>query len=119
MSIAHFTLATRDVAATAAFFEKVMRWRRIRVPANAPAKLEAAWLQIAPGQQVHLLLVEDFAPSPFEREFGRHFAIFHPGEDFAALKRRLVESGTELIAPIRPTPFERIFFRDPNGYMFE
>ena len=24
-----------------------------------------------------------------------------------------------LIAPERPTPFERFFFRDPNGYVFE
>lgn len=24
-----------------------------------------------------------------------------------------------LIAPIRDTPFERFFFRDPNGYIFE
>jgi len=117
MPFAHFTIATRDVPGTAAFFERTMRWRRITVPGNTP--LEAAWLEVGPGQQVHVLKVEDFQPSRFEKEFGRHFAFFHPQEDFPALKRRLAESGAELIAPIRPTPFERFFFRDPNGYVFE
>jgi len=32
---------------------------------------------------------------------------------------RLAKRGAELIDPIRETPFERFFFRDPNGYIFE
>lgn len=117
MSIAHLTLATRDVPATALFFERTMRWPRVKVPVNTP--LQAAWVQVGPRQQLHILRVDGFEPSPFEREFGRHFAVFHPLSDFTALKRRLVEHGAELVEPIRPTPFERFFFRDPNGYMFE
>ena len=36
------------------------------------------------------------------------------------LKQRLVDAGAELIAPLRATPFERVFFREPvNGYVFE
>ena len=88
--------------------------------------LEADWLEIAPpgdgvvgGQQLHILPVADFGPSEHEEEFGRHFALFYPGTDFAALKKRLVEHGGQLIDAIRETPFERFFFRDPNGYMFE
>ena len=58
--------------------------------------------------------------SPFEHEFGRHFAMFHPLPDFEALKARLVAAGATIIAPIRATPFERFFFREPvNGYIFE
>jgi len=31
-----------------------------------------------------------------------------------------VERGAELIEPIRATPFDRFFFREPvNGYVFE
>ena len=63
--------------------------------------------------------VADFEPSRFEAEFGRHFAVFHAGSDFPALKRRLAEHGATVIDPIRPTPFQRFFFRDPNGYVFE
>jgi catechol 2,3-dioxygenase-like lactoylglutathione lyase family enzyme len=117
MPFAHLTIATRDVPGTAAFFAATMRWRPVAVPENTP--LDAAWLEVGPGQQIHVLKVEDFEPSPFEREFGRHFAFFHPQDDFPALRHRLMEHGAELIPPIRPTPFERFFFRDPNGYVFE
>jgi hypothetical protein len=30
-----------------------------------------------------------------------------------------VAHGATLIEPERPTPFDRCFFRDPNGYGFE
>ena len=119
MAFAHLTLATRDVERTAAFFEKAMGWPRIRVPDNAPKELTVAWVEIGPGQQIHILRIEGFESSPFENEFGRHFAVFHPVGDFPDLKRRLVDHGATLIDPIRPTPFERFFFRDLNGYMFE
>lgn len=114
---AHLTLATRDVRATSRFFQETLGWKPIRTPANTP--LDADWLEIAPGQQLHLLLVDDFAPSAFEQEFGRHCAIFYSGSEFPALKERLVAHGAELIDAIRPTPFARFFFRDPNGYMWE
>jgi catechol 2,3-dioxygenase-like lactoylglutathione lyase family enzyme len=117
MTIAHITLATRDVPRSAQFFEAVLGWRPMHRPDNIT--LEAAWLEITPGQQVHILRVPDFEPSPFEREFGRHVALFHAKGDFDALKKRLVENGAQLIDPKRETPFERFFFRDPNGYVFE
>ncbi len=117
MTLAHITLATRDVERTSRFFEATFGWRPIHRPGNI--KATAGWLEIAPGQQLHLLHVEDFEPSPFEAEFGRHVALFHDREDFPALKKRLAEAGAELIEPGRETPFERFFFREPNGYMFE
>jgi catechol 2,3-dioxygenase-like lactoylglutathione lyase family enzyme len=117
MAIAHLTLATRDVPATRAFFEHVLGWRPIERPNNIP--MAAAWLEIAPGQELHLVYVEDFEPSPFEKEFGRHIAITYPKRGFVDLKRRLAEHGATLIDPLRETPFARFFFRDPNGYVFE
>jgi catechol 2,3-dioxygenase-like lactoylglutathione lyase family enzyme len=117
MAIAHITLATRDVRRTAKFFAAALGWRPLDRPGNIP--FPAAWLEVAPGQELHLVEVADFAPSPFEREYGRHVAVSYPRDGFAALKERLVRHGAELIAPDRPTPFERFFFRDPNGYLFE
>jgi catechol 2,3-dioxygenase-like lactoylglutathione lyase family enzyme len=117
MAIAHFTLATRDVEASCDFFVRTLGWQPISRPGNIGR--EAAWLVVAPGQELHILRVDDFLPSPFEREFGRHIAVEYPAEQFEALKARLRERGAELIAPERPTPFERFFFRDPNGYVFE
>ncbi len=61
----------------------------------------------------------DFRPSPFEAEFGRHVALAVPRAEFEGLRQRLLAQGATLIAPERPTPFERFFFRDPNGYVFE
>ena len=117
MSFAHLTLATRDAEATARFLEATLRWRRIHLPENI--EIKAAWVEVAPGQQIHILEIAGYEPSPFEAEFGRHFAFFHPGSDFPALKERLAKHGAAIIPPIRPTPFERFFFRDPNGYYFE
>lgn len=117
MSLAHITLATRDVARTSRFFEATFGWRPIHRPGNI--KGTAGWLEIAPGQQLHLLHVKEFEPSPFEAEFGRHVALFHPREDFDELRNRLAEAGATIIVPGRETPFARFFFREPNGYMFE
>ncbi len=118
MALAHLTLPTREVERTASFFERTLGYRRAGVPGNSP--IEALWLDIGRGQTIHVFYVEGFAVSPFEHEFGRHVAVFHPLADFPALKARLVQAGAELIAPRRPTPFERFFFREPiNGYVFE
>ena len=117
MSFAHLTLATRDVIASRDFFAWTLGWEPVERPGNIDFK--AAWLRIAPGQELHLLYVPDFSPSDFEREFGRHLAVEYPADGFAGLKERLAKRGAELIEPIRETSFVRFFFRDPNGYVFE
>ena len=118
MSLAHLTLPTREVEKTAAFLELTLGYIRDSVPANVPD--ETVWLNIGRGQQIHVFYVEGFEVSPFEREFGRHVAVFYPLQGFAALKDRLRQRGAELAEPLRPTPFERFFFKEPvNGYVFE
>jgi catechol 2,3-dioxygenase-like lactoylglutathione lyase family enzyme len=118
MSLAHLTLPTRDVEKTAAFLEKTLEYRRLAVPANSPVEL--VWLDLGRGQDMHVFFVEGFRVSPFENEFGRHVAVYYPLAEFDSLKRRLESEGAQLFAPLRPTPFERFFFREPiNGYVFE
>jgi len=118
MTLAHLTLPTRDVEKTATFLEKTLELSRDPIPDNVPC--ETAWLNIGRGQQVHIVHVEGFEVSPFEREFGRHVALFYPGRQFEALKERLRRHGAELIEPLRATSFARFFFREPvNGYVFE
>src|SRR5215831_16840022 len=107
MSLAHFTLPTRHVDRTASFFERTLGYSRHPIPDNSP--VEALWLDIGRGQQMHVFFVEGFEVSPFEHEFGRHFAMFHPVADFEALEARLIAAGATIIAPIRPTPFQRFF----------
>src|SRR4249919_773877 len=118
MSLAHLTLPTREVEKTASFFEQTLGYVRDPVPANVPD--ETVWLNIGRGQQMHVFYVEGFEVSPFENEFGRHVALFYPLPEFTGLKERLLQHRAELIAPLRATPFERFFFREPvNGYVFE
>jgi hypothetical protein len=118
MSLAHLTLPTRAVEKTASFLEATLGYRRDPAPGNSPN--ETVWLNIERGQQLHVVYVEGFEVSPFEGEFGRHVAVFHPLSEFDGLKQRLLQRGAELIEPLRATPFERFFFREPvNGYVFE
>jgi catechol 2,3-dioxygenase-like lactoylglutathione lyase family enzyme len=117
VALAHITLATRDAERSAAFFRDVLGWRRIARPANIG--MAAAWLEIGPGCELHLIEDPEFAPSPFEGEFGRHVAVTCPRAEFPGLKKRLEAHGAALIEPLRETPFARFFFRDPNGYVFE
>jgi catechol 2,3-dioxygenase-like lactoylglutathione lyase family enzyme len=117
MAILHFTLPTSDLARTVRFFESTLGWHQIERASNTG--MPAAWLAIAPGQEAHLLEVPEFEVSPFEREYGRHIAVSAPLASFPALRERLASHGAELIDPVRATTFQRFFFRDPNGYIFE
>jgi predicted enzyme related to lactoylglutathione lyase len=118
MSLSHLTLPTRDVNGTTSFLEKAFGFARKQRPGNSP--VETLWLDIGRGQQIHVVYVDGFATGPFEGEFGRHIAVFHPLADFQALKERLTQEGGVLIEEIRPVPFARFFFREPvNGYVFE
>jgi catechol 2,3-dioxygenase-like lactoylglutathione lyase family enzyme len=115
---AHLTLATRDIRRTAEFIERTLGYGRKPVPASASG--EAIWFDLGGGQEMHVLFAPGFEISAFEAEFGRHVALLHPKSDFLPLKARLINEGAVLIDPIRPTPFERFFFREPvNGYVFE
>jgi catechol 2,3-dioxygenase-like lactoylglutathione lyase family enzyme len=117
MPLAPLTLATRDVRRAEAFFAGALGWRPLDRPNDIGRP--AAWLEVAPGQELHLVEVAGFEPSPFEAEFGRHAALAFPAAEFDALKRRLLAHGATLLEPERPTPFARFFFRCPDGYVFE
>ena len=118
MPFAHFTLPTQHVQGTATFLERTLGYTRVQAPANSPC--ETVWLAMGRGQQIHVVHVDGFAVSPFEGEFGRHFAVFHPLAQFPALRTMLAELGAQVFEPERPSPFPRFFFREPiNGYVFE
>ena len=118
MSFAHLTLPTQDVERTAAFFEETLEFRRGAIPSNSPVPTQ--WLDMGDGRQIHVVFVEGYSASAFEGEFGRHVAVTYPSAGFDALKARLHARGAEIMAPRRPTSFERFFFREPvNGYVFE
>ena len=115
---AHLTLPTQHVEETTRFLETTLGYSRKPVPDNSP--VDARWLDIGHGQELHVFFVEGFVVSPYEAEFGRHVALFHPVDDFAAVRQRIISAGGTLVDALRQTPFERLFFREPvNGYLFE
>ncbi len=117
MKLAHVTLATRDLRRSLAFFSEALGWRVLDRAASAPAPV--AWLQVGPGQEVHLIELADFEPSSFEREYGRHIAFSCPAAEIAGLRARLQAHGVEPVSPAREPNASRFFFRDANGYLFE
>ena len=118
MSLAHFTIPTRDVDGTPEFFLNLMGWWEIPVPDNVEVKVR--WLDLGRGAQMPVLGVDDFEVSPFEREYGRHFAFFVSADRLVDIKERLPRDyGIPVQSPLRETPFERFFFNDPNGYLIE
>jgi catechol 2,3-dioxygenase-like lactoylglutathione lyase family enzyme len=117
MAFAHITLAVRDVARSTRFFEATLGWRPIGRPVNNAQP--ASWLVMGDGQELHLVQVPDFEPSPFEREYGRHLAVSYPRAGFDDLEKRLNDHEAEVLPAERATPFARFFFRSPDGYIFE
>ncbi|MFP6901441.1 MAG: VOC family protein [Opitutales bacterium] len=118
MSLVHFTIPTRDLDGTTKFFLDLMGWAEIPVPDNV--EVNVRWLDLGAGAQMHVLGIDDFEASPFEKEYGRHFAFFVSAERLADIKERLPRDyGIPIQPPLRPTPFERFFFNDPNGYLIE
>ena len=97
MSLAHFTIPTRDVDGTTEFFQNLMGWREIPVPDNV--EVQVRWLDLGRGAQMHVLGIEDFEVSPFEKEYGRHFAFFVSAERLADIKERLPR---DYDIPVRP-----------------
>ena len=84
MSLAHLTLPSHDVAATAAFLEQTLGYPRAPLPENVTD--DAVWFNIGGGQQLHLIHVDGFAVSRFEREFGRHIAVFVPRAQYGTYR---------------------------------
>ena len=117
MSFAHLTLATPDLERSVDFFSTTLGWEVIDRPRNIHMK--GAWLRMGPRQELHLNEVNDFQAPRHEDEFGRHVALEFPASEFESLRQRLEAHGAILVAPRRDTPFERFFFHDPNGYLFE
>jgi len=118
MALAHLTLPTQHVGRTADFLSRMLGFNERPAPANSP--VDTRWLDIGRGQQFHVTYVDGFEVSRFEGEFGRHIAVFYPLAGFDTLKTRLASEGAEVFLPLRPTAFERFFFREPiNGYVFE
>ena len=116
MALAHVTPAGRELARSMAFFHEVLGWTPIGRPRNNAAP--AAWLQIVPGRSCTWSRPRVPALAVRARVWPAHRASL-PRPGFPTLKERLIAHGAEVIEPLRDTPFDRFFFGDSNGYLFE
>ena len=82
------TLATQDVVPPANSFKTPGMDAYFR-PGNI--NRTADWLNIAPGQQLHLLRVDDFQVSRFEAEFADTLLSFIRVANLSRLKARPIE----------------------------
>ena len=112
------TLLWRPAMCGGLSISSARHWAGSRSRDPAISHRAAAWLAIAPEVELHLIEEPEFQPSRFEQEFGRHIAVTFTRAEFPELKERLRGRGKP-DRPVRETPFERFFFRDPNGYVFE
>ena len=118
LAIVLVALATRDARRAARRFEATLGWR----PIDRPGKIAvpSAWREIAPGQEVQLLEVSGIEPSPASTRPADTIAVSVAKAPFPQLRRRRLEQhGAELIRGDRRTPFDRVFFGDSDGSVFE
>ena len=66
-------VARCDARRSSRFFAAALGWKPLDRPGNIA--VPAAWLEIAPGQELHLVEVPEYQSTPFDREYGRHIAI--------------------------------------------
>ena len=81
--------------------------------------LPACSLKIARGQELHLLEVPDFKPSPFQQEGCWHMPASVRRARLPTIKLKLPDHGAALVGLFRSTLFEWSDFRDPVSYFFE
>ena len=112
MGLAHITLATRDVRRSADFFRDALGWSLSTRPGNIG--MNAAWLDIAPGMELHLIEDPEFEPSRFEKEFGRHIAVTFDLAEFPRLKERLQARAQPSSSHCARHRFSASFFATPT-----
>ena len=90
MALAHITLATRDVAKSVTFFRDALGWQPVARPGNIG--MTAAWLEIAPGTELHLIEDLAFEPSPFEQRVRPTYRRLLPARRFPPVEATIASS---------------------------
>jgi catechol 2,3-dioxygenase-like lactoylglutathione lyase family enzyme len=117
MPINHVTLPTRSFDATVDFMSRVLELPATEHPKNVPSR--CAWFEVAQGQSIHVVELNELGPVSNEREHGRHVALSFPHARWLRIKNQLERANVEIIAPERESKMSRFFVYDPNGYCFE
>jgi glyoxylase I family protein len=114
--ILHASFLTSDLARSRAFYEDVLG---LRSNPNRPEMgYDGVWYDVAPGQQIHLLLLpnpEAGMQRPSHGGRDRHVAL--AVAEFEKLKARLEQAG--IVYTLSSSGRRALFCRDPDGNALE
>jgi glyoxylase I family protein len=114
--ILHASFLTSDLARSRAFYEDVLG---LRPNPNRPQmSYEGVWYDVAPNQQIHLLLLpspETGLQRPAHGGHDRHVAL--EASDFERLIARLEQAG--IVYTLSSSGRRALFCRDPDGNTLE
>lgn len=112
----HVGLAVKDLKVSATFYREIIGLKPVDVPDNLMAIRR--WFQIAPAQELHLLLGRNDPVSNNDKN-GGHFSLSIGKNTADAVEAFLKEKG---IAYHRQKRFDgayQIYITDPDGYVIE
>lgn len=115
------TLTVRRLAPTAAVLEQVLNMRRDReVERNGRRATVFATGPGGPGAELHVVELPDAAPTQVGAGGVHHVAFRTPdGDEQAAWMRRIRGAGLMTSDLIDRFYFQSLYFREPNGILFE
>ncbi len=112
----HVGLYVKNLKESAKFYREIVGLQPLNVPDNLVAIRR--WFQIAPGQELHLLLGRN-EPVTNNDKNGGHFSWTIPAKSADSIEAYLKEKG---IAYHRQQRFDgayQIYITDPDGYVIE
>jgi glyoxylase I family protein len=115
-AILHASFLSSDLARSRAFYEDVLGLRPN--PSRPQMSYDGVWYDVAPGQQIHLLLLPDPEAGlqrPAHGGRDRHVAL--AVSDLAKLMARLDQAGIEYM--LSSSGRRALFCRDPDGNALE
>ncbi|RYU97025.1 VOC family protein [Emticicia agri] len=112
----HVGLYVKDLQASAKFYREIVGLSPLNVPDNLLAIRR--WFQIAPGQELHLLLGRK-DPVTNNDKNGGHFSWTIPANSADSIEAYLKEKGVPYHRQKRFDGAYQIYITDPDGYVIE
>lgn len=112
----HVGLYVKDLKESAKFYREIVGLQPLNVPDNLTAIRR--WFQIAPGQELHLLLGRK-DPVTNNDKNGGHFSWTIPAKSADSIEAYLKEKGVPYHRQQRFDGAYQIYITDPDGYVIE
>ncbi|MDZ7936592.1 MAG: VOC family protein [Emticicia sp.] len=112
----HVGLYVKDLRESAKFYREILGLKPVDVPDNLVAIRR--WFQIAPNQQLHLLLGRN-EPVTNNDKNGGHFSLTIPKSSADKIEAFLKEKSLPYVRQKRFDGAYQIFITDPDGYVIE